>query len=114
VDSSANPFRLSGEQALFFLYCLIDNDAEVVFPFLTQLSERGEGMFPEKEAGQLLPDIIREAERKHARRALPREDRDRLVILRKVADSIEAWKKRPDTGGGALRENVTLVFDSSP
>jgi hypothetical protein len=111
VDRHVNPFRLSREQAFFFLYCLIDNDAEVLFPFMTRLLEWRERAIPEKDAGQLLPSIIRQAEAKHARRVLPREDRERLAILRKVAESIEAWKTRSDTGGGALRENVTVRLE---
>ncbi len=111
LDSSANPLRISREQSLLFLYCFIDNDAEVLFPFMSQLLNWNGSSIPEKDAGQLLPEIIRNAEKKHSTRLLPREDRDRLATLRKVADSIEAWKERHDTGGGALRENVSVRLE---
>ena len=68
IDRQANPFRLSLEQALLFLYCFIDNDAEVVFPLLSNLLAFGESSIPEKDAGLLLPDILRKVEKKQAGR----------------------------------------------
>jgi hypothetical protein len=97
----ANPLRLSQAQALLLLYALLENDGEVVAPLLGQLVVEAADGFSDRDAGDRLPEIYRALIKRHRRRVLSAEERDRLEVLSQVADSIEKWRERPYTGGGA-------------
>jgi hypothetical protein len=103
----ANPLRLSRAQALLLLYALLENDGEAVAPLLGQLADEAADGFSDREAGDRLPEIYRALIKRHRRRVLSAEERDRLEVLSQVADSIAKWRARSYTGGGAHTETST-------
>ena len=109
--SQHNPLRISEAQAAVLLYCLVDNDAEVLLPLFRGLLARPEPAFDERIAGDLLPDILRQIGRNHRTRALSAEERRRLALLNKAAANIEKWKGKAYTGGGARQEAVTVRLE---
>ncbi len=97
----ANPLRLSQAQALLLLYALLENDGEIIAPLLGQLAAEAADDFNDRDAGDRLPAIYRALIKRHRRRVLSAEERDRLEILSQVADSVAKWRERSYTGGGA-------------
>ncbi len=97
----ANPLRLSRAQALLLLYSLLENDGEIIAPLLGQLAAEAADGFSDRDAGDRLPAIYRALIKRHRRRVLSAEERDRLEILSQVADSVAKWRERSYTGGGA-------------
>lgn len=110
-DNNANPLRISPEQAAVLLYCFIDNDAEIIHRLFHGLLELHEGIFDERKAGDMLPQIIRDSVSSFRGAALPVEDRERLSVLDKVARSIEEWKGRPYSGSGAREEFIRVRLE---
>lgn len=110
-DSKHNPLRIGVEQAAVLLYCFIDNDAEIIYRLFKSLVAIEANIFDERVAGDLLPEIIREATKSFRSAALPIEDRERLEVLEKVAGSIAEWKGKPYTGSGAREEFVRVRLE---
>ena len=110
-DKKHNPFLVSSEQAAVLLYCFIDNDAEIIFRLFHSLLEIEGGVFDERVAGDLLPDIIRQSSNFFRNAALPVEDRERLGVLEKVAGSIAESKGKSYTGGGAREESIRVRLE---
>lgn len=106
-----NPLRISPEQATVFLYCFIDNDAEIIYRLFHSLLEVKQSTFDERMAGDMLPKIIRESVNSFRNASLPTEDRERLGVLEKVSKSIEEWKGRPYTGSGAREEFIRVRLE---
>jgi len=111
LDKEHNPFRLSDEQALVLLYCFIDNDAEVIFPLFKSIVSLRQKTFDERVAGDLLPDILRQIVRNYGNRGITAEERDRLTLISKTANSIEAQKGKSYTGGGAREESIRVRLE---
>ncbi len=109
-DKSHNPFRISDCQAAVFLYCLLDNDAAVALPLLQAVIRRDD-RFDERVAADLLPDILRQVVAAHAKRSLPAEERERLSMLGKIATTVESWKGKPYTGGGAREVAIRVRLE---
>lgn len=110
-DSRHNPLRISEAQASVLLFCLIDNDAEVVLPFFQSILALPGPAFDERAAGDLLPEILRQIVKEHGRRSVTADERDRLALLTKTANSIERWKGKAYTGGGARQEMATARLE---
>jgi hypothetical protein len=110
LDRRNNPMRISERQAAVLLYCLLDNDAAVALPLLRALVQSGE-RFDERFAGDMLPDILREAVAGYAKRSLPAEERDRLSMLGKIATNVAKWKGKAYTGSGAREEAVRVRLE---
>lgn len=111
IDRPHNPFRISDAQAAVLLYSLVDNDAEVLQPFFAGLLSLAGPAFGEREAGDLLPDIFRQIDKENRHRAITVEERSRLALLVKTAASIDKWKTKSYTGGGARQESVTVRLE---
>jgi hypothetical protein len=111
LDREHNPLRLSDSQAIVLLYCLIDNDAEVLFPLFKSLFALPQSSFDERVAGDLLPDILRQIVRNHSNRSITVEERDQLTLITKTAGSIDKWKGKPYTGGGAREETIRVRLE---
>ncbi len=111
VDREHNPLILSDAQALVLLYCFIDNDAEVVIPLYKKLAVLDQTSFTEREASEFLPDIFRQISKNYLNRAIPAEARERLAVLNKTAASIEKWKGKAYTGGGAREEVIRVRLE---
>lgn len=105
-DPRHNPMLLDREQSALLLYCFLDNDAEVIRPLFEKVVELASPTFDEREAGDQLPGILRSAITRAHRGSLTVEDRERLEVLAKVADNIEAWRGRPYTGSNAREESI--------
>lgn len=110
-DRHHNPLRISDAQALVLLYCLADNDADVLLPLFKGLTKRPSETFDERVASEMLPDILRQIIRDSNRRSLTAEERDRIAMLAKVASSINQWKGKPHTGGGAREEAIRVRIE---
>lgn len=110
-DDKHNPLLISPEQAAVFLYCFIDNDAEIIYRLFHALLEVNEDTFDERVAGDMLPDIIRQSSNSFRNASLPVEDRERLGVLEKVAGSIAEWKGKSYTGGGAREEFIRVRLE---
>jgi hypothetical protein len=110
-DQANNPFRICDKQALVLLYCLIDNDAEVLLPFFQNLMAAAGESFDERQAGDHLPAILRKIISEHNKRSVTAAERDRLALLTKSAASIEKWKGKSYSGGGARQEAVTVRLE---
>jgi hypothetical protein len=102
----ANPFLLSKEQQALFLYCFLDNDAEILYPLFQGILAFKNGSFGEREVGDLLPGIIRQSASALSQTSLTFEDKERLEKLGKVADNIERQRGKPYSGGGAREQAV--------
>jgi len=106
-----NPLLLSPEQTTVLLYCFIDNDAEIIYRLFNTLINLGTGFFDEREAGDFLPQIIRESCKSFRNTVLPTEDRERLGVLEKVSGSIAEWKGKPYTGSNAREEFIRVRLE---
>jgi hypothetical protein len=104
LDPGNNPFLLNSEQAALLLYCMVDNDAEVIHPLFARTLELANPTFDERIAGDELPAILRAAIKSSERAALSHEARERLSQLAKIMANIEAWKGKPATHGSGARE----------
>lgn len=111
LDRTNNPLVLSDAQSLVMLYCFIDNDAEVVFPLFTQILANYKGLFLERQASEFLPSILRAIEKKFRTSGVALEDRKRLATLVKTADSIDKWKGKPYSGGGAPQAVIRVRIE---
>lgn len=111
LDKEHNPLRISSAQAAVLLFCLLENDAEVLLPLCHGFLGFGEKVFDEREAGDLLPGILRSIITEHHKRGLTAEERDRLALMKKVADSVEKWKGKSYSGGGARQEAITVRLE---
>jgi hypothetical protein len=110
-DTAHNPLRVSPEQAALLLYCFIDNDAEIIYRLFHALMDNAKDTFDERQAGDMLPQIIRESIGTFKNAALPTEDRERLAVLEKVAGRIEEWKGKPYTGSGSREEFIRVRLE---
>lgn len=110
INYDANPLKISDDQALVVIYCLIDNDAEVIFPLFQKLLQIKQPV-DDRTAGELLPDLFRRIVVDHGKRSLTIEERERLGLLTKSANSIEKWKGKTYTGGGARQQTITVRLE---
>ncbi len=108
-DPGSNPLLLSAAQRLFFLYCILDNDGDIVKSLYAQLSERD--VFSDRDAGDLLPDILQAIGAQFWNRDLPAAERERLDRLLKISNSIRQSKGRTYTGGGAREEAIKVRLE---
>ncbi|HUY34043.1 MAG TPA: hypothetical protein VMV69_14945 [Pirellulales bacterium] len=106
LNKKHNPLRISDRQALVLLYCLVDNDAEVVQPFFQGLISLPGPSLDERGAGELLPGIFRAIVKANRARSVTAEERDRLVSLDKSAASVEKAAGKSYLGGGAREDMV--------
>jgi hypothetical protein len=111
LDRDSNPLRISDAQAIILLYCLVDNDAEVILPFFQKVISLPERSFDERSAGDLLPDILRSIVKSHQNKAITGDERNRLSLLTKTAATVEKWKGKAYTGGGAREITVRVRLE---
>lgn len=111
LDLAHNPLRLSDAQRAVLLYCFLDNDGDVLLPFFRKLGAFAGEAFDERAAGDHLPEILRQVIKDHRARPLSPEEKDRLTLLTKTATSIDRWRGKPYTGGGARQETVTVRLE---
>jgi len=83
----ANPMPISTGQRMLLLYCLLENDGDVLKQLYVRLPE--DQPFSDRDASDLLPDMFRMIGQQFWNRSLPVEERRKLERLLKIADSIE-------------------------
>ncbi|HPL67330.1 MAG TPA: hypothetical protein PLG94_12420 [Smithellaceae bacterium] len=110
-DKNNNPLRIRDAQALVLLYCLIDNDAEVLQPFFMKLTQESQSIFNERFASAFLPQIFYQLVKNYQDKNITAEERKRLGLLKKTAAKIEEWKGKLYTGGGAPQETVRVRLE---
>lgn len=111
LDRDNNPLAISDAQSLILLYCMIDNDAEIIFPLFNNILAKYPGEFLERQASELLPEILRGVDKKFRNAGIPLEDRKRLSTLIKTADTIDKWKGKSYSGGGAPQATVRVRLE---
>jgi len=111
LDKQNNPMRLSDAQTLVFLYCFIDNDAEVLHPLFLSLINSSETSFNERYASSFLPSIFHQVIKTYQDRNINVEERNRLTLLKKTGSKIEEWKGKPYSGGGAPQEAIRVRLE---
>jgi len=103
----ANPFILSDPQRLLFLFMILNRDGDVLHPLYRALLEE-DRVFNDRGAGDLLPSIFRDIEKRCRDRTRSGNDLQRLQQLRDTADTIERWASRQRyTGKGAREHAIT-------
>ncbi|HID63644.1 MAG TPA: hypothetical protein EYP49_13045 [Anaerolineae bacterium] len=102
-----NPLLLDTKQRLFFLYFFLERDGDVLQPLYRALLEQQDETFSDREAGDLLPAIFRDLEKRYRGRARSGDEQQRLQRLLDVAASIERWRGKPYTGKGAREHTIT-------
>ena len=100
-----NPLKISPKQRMLFLYCLLENDGEVILPFYRAIISYQMANFNDREAGNLLPDIYRSVIKHYRTGDLPYDIRERLVSLEKTAENIAAQSLKERYAGGTSREH---------
>lgn len=100
----ANPLSISPSQALLLLFSFLENDGEVVAPLLAQLAEEAASGFTDRDAGDRLPAIYRGVISRHRSGSISADDRERLSILEKTAESIVQSTNVGRYEGGSARE----------
>lgn len=106
-----NPLRLSTKQRILFLYSFVENDGNVLKRLYPLLLKHERNVFTDRDAGEELAEIFRQEELSHRKQALSGAERERLARLLKVADSIDKWRGRSYTGGGAIHESVKVRLE---
>ena len=104
-----NPLVLSQAQRILLCYCFLENDGDVLKPLYARL--RDKDGFSDRDAGDLMPEILRAIVRPLGNRSLPAEERGKLERLLKLANSIEKWYGKPYTGGSAREEFIRLRLE---
>jgi hypothetical protein len=104
--SEANPLLLSTSQKLFFLFTLVEHDADVFLPLFGDLLTN-QSTFSDREAGDLLPNVLHTAHSRLRSKVRTGADAARLQKLSDTAQTIEQWRGRTYSGKGAREETIT-------
>lgn len=107
---NCNPFRLDLKQKLLFLYQFLEHDGDILQPLYSQLLV-WDSYFSDRDAGDLLPPIFRDLEKRTRARVRSGNEIVQLQQLLSIASNIEKWKGRPYTGKGAREESVTVRLE---
>lgn len=103
----SNPFRITFQQGLLFLYSLIENDGEVFIPLFVALSKMKVEKFSDRDAGSLLPEIYKTVIARYRMRSLAIDLRERLEVLEKSSESIIIQRAKEGYSGGGPREEAS-------
>lgn len=109
--ASHNPFIISPSQGVFFLYCLIENDGDVIRLLYRRLMMNYKNIFSDRDAGDYLPEVFRALEGIERKRSLTIEEREKYEKLLRIADSISNWKGKKYVGGGAREEAIRFRLE---
>jgi len=100
--SEHNPFLLTPEDKLLFLYSLVEADGDILrllYPRLMELS----APFNLREAGDLMPDVLKTLAANSRPAATGYDDLARLQQLLDTAERINALRGRSHSGGRGVR-----------
>jgi len=108
----SNPFFLSLEQRLLLIYSFLENDGEILIPLWKKLLSSSLIPFSERDAGDLLPSIIRNVISHYKNKMIPVDLRKRLESLAKSADNIALQLNVQDyTSVSAREENARVRIE---
>ena len=107
----ANPMLLGGEQRLFFLYCLLEHDGDLVLALYRELLEGGSNTFSDRQAGDRLPNILARFETEYRAKVRSGDERKRLSDVRELAATIAKSRGKPYRGMSAREEFVTVRLE---
>lgn len=107
---NTNPLELTLQQRLFFLFAFIEHDRHILLPLHRVLLQH-EGEFTDWQAGDLLPEIMRDLCRKM--RPMVRSGAENVYLekLLHTAEAIEQWRGKPYNGKGVRDEAATLRLE---
>ena len=106
-SENTNPFILTVEQRIFFLFTFLERDEHVLLPLYRALLPL-ETEFTEWEAGNLMPKIFGEIYQSFRPIARSGADTVRLQSLLETAKVIERWRDKRYSGKGARDDAATL------
>ena len=109
-NSDINPMLLTQEQQFFFIYTFTESDMHIIIPLYRKLLEEKED-FTDYEAGNLLPEILRDIYKHFRQQISTGADAIRLKKLLKTAEVIELWRDREYKGTGARDEAITVRLE---
>ena len=104
-NQNVNPFLLTTEQKVFFLYCLLRSDGDVLRRLYSRLLSRT-GWFHRSEAGNELVEVFREIASDYSKKSRSGRDVATVQKLREYAHAIES---QPNTSHSGVREQRTTV-----
>lgn len=104
-----NPFFTSIEQSLLLLYSFIENDGEILVPLWNRLLNSPQPQFSERQAGDLLPSIIKNVISRYKNKTSSIDFRKRLESLGKTAESISLQLNVQDYSSVSAREETVRV-----
>lgn len=105
-----NPLVLTTSQKLLLLQTFVEHDEHVLLPMYRSLLAKN-GEFADWEAGDLLPDILRDLFRRQRASVKSGADNVRLQRLLETAKTIEQWRGREYKGTGARDSAATLRLE---
>jgi hypothetical protein len=109
-SENANPLLLTLEQKLFFLFTMLEQDGDLLLPLSRALMSQ-DSEFADWEAGDLLPEILRDAHRKARPSVRSGADIVRLQKLLDDAKAIESWRGKRYRGKGSRDDAATLRLE---
>lgn len=104
-DLNVNPFLLTTEQKVFFLYCFLRSDGDVLRRLYSRLISRT-GWFHRSEAGNELVEVFREIAADYSKKI--RSGRD-VAAVQKLKEYALAIESQPATSHSGVREQRTTV-----
>lgn len=104
-----NPFLISLKQNLLLLYSFLDNDGEIIVPLWLKLRNNMTSNFSERNAGDLLPQIIKNITARYKNKMLQVDLRKRLESLDKTADTISRQVNIQDYSSVSAREETIRI-----
>jgi len=112
TNMSVNPFVLSLEQQIYFLYNILLGDGDFLIPFLTNLLDKhGQVKFSYLDAGNLIPDVIDGLLIKFSGLAYTSDDREKIYEIEKMKDIIinDIKEQKEKKGSGSRREQECIT-----
>jgi len=108
-NTEVNPFNSSIEQSILLIYSFIENDGEILIPLWKKLRTDHSEPFTEREAGDMLPKIIKNVISRHRKGLIPVDLRKKLETLEKIADNIALQLNIKDYSSVSPREEFVRV-----
>lgn len=105
----ANPYKLSLNQQIFFLYCLLDRDGDVLRRLGEKLLSLDE-TFSRAKAGRQLGIVFREMSEAYRRLAQRGDELATLRRWKEYADAIE--NQKPSSHAGVREQRVTMRLEA--
>ncbi|HRD02024.1 MAG TPA: hypothetical protein PLP57_05190 [Candidatus Saccharicenans sp.] len=107
-DKEFNPFKMSMKQKLLLLYCLVDNDGQMLKPLYKDIIKK-DNTFSDIEASESLDEIFSGLLKESRPRVRSGDDIKRIQRIEKTIERLKTVKGKPSTGGGGVRHETIAV-----